>query len=166
MLTIIALEIELIFDNALIEKLDSKLEGVFHNPLIARYQNYLERSRQSVILMVPNDAKQNCTFSITIDRVIGYEIIKQLDLQHKSSQERLEQYSNMPKEKLPLLGNYLHQGIIRTQKFKSELGPRCTCIHAFATDGMNDVTFSMMFDRDWGYSLRDMFGMQKMEIRF
>ncbi|KAK6592198.1 hypothetical protein H4I96_12058 [Botrytis cinerea] len=159
-------EIELIFDNALIEKLDSKLEGVFHNPLIARYQNYLERSRQSVILMVPNDAKQNCTFSITIDRVIGYEIIKQLDLQHKSSQERLEQYSNMPKEKLPLLGNYLHQGIIRTQKFKSELGPRCTCIHAFATDGMNDVTFSMMFDRDWGYSLRDMFGMQKMEIRF
>ncbi|CCD42616.1 hypothetical protein BofuT4_P074180.1 [Botrytis cinerea T4] len=159
-------EIELIFDNALIEKLDSKLEGVFHNPLIARYQSDLERSRQSVILMVPNDAKQDCTFSITIDRVIGYEIIKLLGLQQKSSPERLEQYSNMPKEKLPLLGNYLHQGIIRTQKFKSELGLRCTCIYAFATDGVNDVTFSMMFDRDWGYSLRDMFGMQKMEIRY
>ncbi|TGO07017.1 hypothetical protein BTUL_0348g00050 [Botrytis tulipae] len=160
-------EIESIYNNASMEELDSKLEGPFHNPVMARYQKGLERSRQSVLLMVPRIQKQDCTFSITIDRAAGYEIIKLLDLQEESSQGRLKQYSNIPKENLPLLGNYLHQGIIRTEKFKSELGPRCTCIYAFTTDGVDnadDVTFSMMFDRHWGYSLRNIFHMRKMEL--
>ncbi|PQE16260.1 hypothetical protein CJF31_00012165 [Rutstroemia sp. NJR-2017a BVV2] len=156
------LEIEFVYSNPQKENLERYLEEPFRTPLIARFQSGLENHQQGI--------EQDVTFSITIDRKAGFEMIRAFDLQCRpqvqSDQGQVQQYSDMPMEKLPLLGDSFYQATTRTTKYRSALGPRCTCVSAFISGGRDtdSIVFSIMVDDISGFKLRDMFGLRKVEV--
>ncbi|PQE16122.1 hypothetical protein CJF30_00011150 [Rutstroemia sp. NJR-2017a BBW] len=159
------LEIEFVYSNPQKEKLERYLEEPFRTPVITRFQSGLENHQQGIVAMFPRDWEQDVTFSITVDRKAGFEIIRAFDLQYipqvKSGQGQVQRYSDMPIEGLHLLGDSFYQATIRTWK-KSVSGPRCACVSAFISGSPNDdsITFSITVDRKSGRELRDMFGLQ------
>ncbi|KAJ8062054.1 hypothetical protein OCU04_009834 [Sclerotinia nivalis] len=162
-------EIELVFTNPQKEKLNNNLQEPFRSLVMAKYQSGLGDYQQCIVAMFPRDWKQDVTFSITVDRKAGFEMIQMFDLQWspqvQSVRSQVWQYSDVPIENLHLLGDSFYQAVIRTRKYQSALGHRCACVYAFtsSTDD-DDITFSIMVDRDSGQKLRDMFGLQPMEI--
>ncbi|EDN92201.1 predicted protein [Sclerotinia sclerotiorum 1980 UF-70] len=163
-------KIEFVYSDPKEEKINSNLQEPFRSPVMARFQSGLGNHQQCIVVMFPRGWNQDVTFSITVDRGAGYEIIRMLDLQClpqvQSPQGQVEQYSNMPKASLHLLGD-LQQATIRTGSYKSAPGPRCACVSAFTSDGTNDdFTFSIMVDRDSGWELISVFGLKKIETGF
>ncbi|PQE13426.1 hypothetical protein CJF32_00011242 [Rutstroemia sp. NJR-2017a WRK4] len=112
--------------------------------------------------MFPRNWKQDATFSIIIDSKAGFEMIRAFDLQClqvQPDQGQVQLYSNMPMEKLYLLGPSFYQATTRTTKYRSSLGPRCGCVNAIFSGGA-DITFSIMVDQKSGRELISMFGLQ------
>lgn len=162
-------EIEFVYSYATKEKLGRNLEEPFRSFTMARYGLNSNDNRQDIVAMFPRDWEQDVTFSITVDRQAGHEMLQMFDLQcqpqFQSLRGPVQQYSNMPMENLPLLGVSFYQAIIRTKKYKSALGLRCACVYAFTSStNDNDITFSIMVDRGSGIKLIHMFGMQPMEV--
>jgi hypothetical protein len=166
----IDLEIEFVYSNPQKENLERYLEEPFRTPLMARFQPGLENHHQGIVAMFPRGWEQDVTFSITIDRKAGFEMIRAFDLQCQpqvqSDQGQVQQYSDMPIEKLPLLGDSFYQATTRTAKYRSALGPRCACVSAFISGGRDadSIAFSIMVDDISGFKLRDMFGLRKVEV--
>ncbi|PQE24886.1 hypothetical protein CJF32_00007233 [Rutstroemia sp. NJR-2017a WRK4] len=161
-------EIEFVYSSPQKENLERHLEEPFRTPIIARFQSGLENHQQCIVAMFPRNWEQDVTFSITIDRKAGFEMIQAFDLQcltqAQSAQGQVQQYSIVPIEKLSLLGSPFYQATMFSESYKVVVGPHCSCVSAFASGGSDDnVTLSIMVDRGWGSKLSDMFGMQRID---
>ncbi|KAF7898248.1 hypothetical protein EAF00_004694 [Botryotinia globosa] len=118
--------------------------------------------------MFPCDVDEDVRVSIIVDDKAAREIIKMLDLQEQPqghSVSNVQLYSNMPKEKLWILGGLFSERVTLSQRYKLESGPRSTCVSAFASgrSGTDDskITFFIMVNRTSGFELADLFGMHK-----
>lgn len=160
--------IEFVFSNPHKEKVNSNLEEPFRSPIIARFQSDLDNCQECIMAMFPRNWKQDVTFSITVDRKAGFDMIGMFDLQPlpkvQSARGQVQQYSNMPIGKLDLLGHSLHEGTICTGIYKSASGSRCSCVYAFFSDGTDDtdIRFSIMVDWESGLQSMDKLGLQHM----
>ncbi|PQE15167.1 hypothetical protein CJF30_00011400 [Rutstroemia sp. NJR-2017a BBW] len=162
-------EIEFVYSNPQKENLERYLEEPFRTPIMARFQSGLGNHQQGIVAMFPRDWEQDVTFSFTVDRKAGFEMIRAFDLQYipqaqsAQGQVQVQRYSDMPIEGLHLLGDCFYQATIRTTKSNSTSGSRCTCISAFISGGTDDddITFSIMVDQKSGLRLIHMFGLQR-----
>jgi hypothetical protein len=168
-LTILDIEIEFVYSSPQKQKLDSHLEGPFRTSILAKFQSDLESHQQCIMVMFPRDWEQDVTFSITVDRKAGLDIIGMFDLQRlpqvTSPRGLVQPFANMPTDRLNLLGPSLHEGTVCSRTYKSASGSRCSCVYVFSLDDTDDdnITFSIMVGLYSGLKLLDMLGLQRIK---
>lgn len=129
------LETEFVYDDPQKENLEIYLEEPFRTPIMARFQSGLEDHQTCISAMFPRAWYQDAVFSITVDHMAGFEMIRAFDLQcvpHvPSARSWVQLYSNIPMESLHLLGDSFHQATIHSSTYKLASGSRYTCVAAF-----------------------------------
>ncbi|ESZ99226.1 hypothetical protein SBOR_0369 [Sclerotinia borealis F-4128] len=127
------LEIDFTYSYAQKEKLAANLREPFLSPVIAGYHP------ECIHAMVPSDVHEDVRISIIVDdNKATREVIRILDLQKQPqghSPDQIQLYSNIPKNKIWILGDSLNERLTLSQRYKLELGPRSTCVSAFISDG-------------------------------
>ncbi|ESZ89572.1 hypothetical protein SBOR_10041 [Sclerotinia borealis F-4128] len=156
-------ELEFIYSYAQKEKLASNLQEPFPTPVIAEYHPECIRA------MFPYNIDEDVRISIIVNNdEAAYKIIETLDLQKQPqghSPSLIQLYSNMPKEKLWILGDLFSKRSTLSRRYRLETGPRSTCVSAFASGGSgtddNKITFFIMVDQKSGSELANLFGMKQ-----